>query len=113
MSNKNKIETVKHLQRGLSIFKRGRSPYWQLRIYDHKHKRYIWKSTKETNRLDASDVAFEYFKKFNIGELTAAPTPKDRSFEHYAKMLYEQAVISGSATTIKDRKKILYLFHPG
>lgn len=108
MNKKNKIETIRHLQPGLSIFKRGRSPYWQLRIYDNKRKRYIWKSTREANRLDAADAAFEYFQKFKVGELTSTPTPKERSFEHYAKMLYEQAVVSGNATTIKDRKKILY-----
>jgi len=106
--SKNKIEAVRHLQRGLSIFKRGRSPYWQLRIYDNKSKRYVWKSTKETTRIDATEAAFEYFKKYSLGELASAKTPKSRSFEHYAKMLYDQAILSGNATSIKDRKKILY-----
>ena len=105
---KNKLETIKHIQRGLSIFKRGRSPYWQLRIYDNKTKRYVWKSTKETSRIDAAEVALEYLKKFNLGELATPQTPKSRSFEHYAKMLYDQALISGNTTTIKDRRKILH-----
>jgi len=53
----NAKKPIKHLRRGLSIYKTGRSPFWHARLYDSVKRKYVVKSTKETNRLDAAEVA--------------------------------------------------------
>ena len=53
----NSKKTIKHLRRGLSIYKTGRSPFWHARIYDAVKKKYVVRTTKETNRIEASEVA--------------------------------------------------------
>ena len=57
--SKNSKKTIKHLRRGLSIYKTGRSPFWHARIYDAVMKKYVVRSTKETNRIEAAEVAEE------------------------------------------------------
>ncbi|MDF1726339.1 MAG: integrase [Sulfitobacter sp.] len=78
-----------------------------MRLYDSRTKRYIWKSTKEKNRLDAAEVALEYYEDHCAGGAPVHRTPKGRSFEHYAKLLLQQAVVAGNSSKVKDRKKIL------
>ena len=56
----NRQVALKHLRRGLAIYKTGRSPFWHARLYDPAKKRYVVRSTKETTRLDAAEVAKDY-----------------------------------------------------
>ena len=52
----NSKKTIKKIQRGLSIYRTGRSPFWHARIYDPVKKKYVVRSTKETNRIEAIEV---------------------------------------------------------
>ncbi len=51
-----KIET---LSRGLAIYRTFASPYWLARIWDPRAGRYAVRSTKETGKLKAHEVAQE------------------------------------------------------
>jgi len=48
----NAKKTIKKIRRGLSIYRTGRSPFWHARIYDPVKKKYVVRSTKETNRIE-------------------------------------------------------------
>ena len=108
----NSKKTIKHLRRGLSIYKTGRSPFWHARIYDAVKKKYVVRSTKESNRIEAAEVAEEivdtYKKKLNSSHAVS----KDRSFEHYAKLLSEMTKQKAKSTRNKyafsDQAKILF-----
>ena len=49
----------KTIRRGLSIYKIVASPYWIARIWNASQKKYVYRSTKETSRLVAEEVAEE------------------------------------------------------
>ena len=57
--SQNSKKAIKHLRRGLSIYRTGRSPFWHARIYVTVKKKYVVRSTKETNRIEAAEVAEE------------------------------------------------------
>ena len=52
----------KVIRDGLMIFKKPTSIYWTARIYTQNRK-YITRSTREIDRLDATDVAKEIAKE--------------------------------------------------
>lgn len=112
MESLNKKKTVKHLRRGLSIYKTGRSPFWHARIYDSLTKRYVVRSTKETKRLDAAQVAEEILDDFKSKRKTNHAATKDRSFEHfagvYSKMKEVQSRGARNRRAYTDEHKILY-----
>ena len=87
--SQNSKKTIKHLRRGLSIYKTGRSPFWHARIYDAVKKKYVVRSTKETNRIEAAEVAEEIVETYKKKQNSSHAVSKDRSFERYAKMLSE------------------------
>ncbi|GAB4267803.1 MAG: hypothetical protein Kow0013_18120 [Pararhodobacter sp.] len=97
MESLNKKKSVKHICRGLSIYKTGRSPFWHARIYDPLTKRYVVRSTKETNRLQAMDVAEEILADLKAKTNTNHAASKDRSFEHYARVNSDMMNRAGSA----------------
>lgn len=47
------------IQRGLAIYKVHASPFWQARIRDPRIRRYVVRSTEETSRIKAKQVARE------------------------------------------------------
>ncbi len=108
----NSKKSIKHLRRGLSIYKTGRSPFWHVRIYDAVKKKYVVRSTKETNRLNASEVAEELLSDFKSIQNDDHAETKDRSFEHYAhiysQMKEVQARTSRNRRSYTDERKILY-----
>lgn len=112
MESPNKKKAVKHLRRGLSIYNTGRSPYWHARIYDSLTRRYVAKSTKETNRLDAAEVAEEILADFRAKRNTDHAASKDRWFEHfagvYSKMKEVQSRGARNRRAYSDEHKILY-----
>ena len=65
----NKMTTIRHVRKGLSIYKTGRSPFWMLRFRDPVEGKYVVRSTKEESRIEAIAAANEfadaYFKKAN------------------------------------------------
>jgi len=85
----NSKKTIKHLRRGLSIYKTGRSPFWRARIYDVVKKKYVVRSTKETTRIEAAEAAEEILDTYKKKQNTAHAVSRERSFEHYAKLLSE------------------------
>ena len=110
--SQNSKKTIKHLRRGLSIYKTGRSPFWHARIYDAVKKKYVVRSTKETNRIEATEVAEEIVETYKKKQNSAHAVSKDRSFEHYAKMLSEitkqTAKASRNKYAFSDQSKILF-----
>lgn len=108
----NSKKTIKQLRRGLSIYKTGRSPFWHARVYDSFRKKYVVRSTKETNRLDAAEVAEEIAADFKSKQNTNHAVKKDRSFEHYARILSEMTRVqkknARSKYAFSDEYKILY-----
>ena len=110
--SQNSKKTIKHLRRGLSIYKTGRSPFWHARIYDAVKKKYVVRSTKETNRIEAAEVAEEIVETYKKKQNSSHAVSKDRSFEHYAKMLSEitkqKAKASRNKYAFTDQAKILF-----
>ena len=108
----NSKKTIKHLRRGLSIYKTGRSPFWHARIYDAVKKKYVVRTTKETNRIEASEVAEEIVDTYKKKQNTAHASLKERSFEHYAKLLSDvteqKARSSRNKYAFSDQAKILF-----
>jgi hypothetical protein len=47
------------IHRGLAIYKVKASPFWHARIRDHRSKKYVVRSTKETSRVKARQAARE------------------------------------------------------
>ena len=110
--SQNSKKTIKHLRRGLSIYKTGRSPFWHARIYDAVKKKYVVRSTKETNRIEAAEVAEEIVDTYKKKQNSSHAASKDRSFEHYAKLLSEmtkqKAKASRNKYALSDQSKILF-----
>ena len=110
--SQNSKKTIKHLRRGLSIYKTGRSPFWHVRIYDAGKKKYVVRSTKESNRIEAAEVAEEIVETYKQKQNSAHAVSRDRSFEHYAKMLSEitkqTAKASRNKYAFSDQSKILF-----
>jgi hypothetical protein len=99
------------IRRGLAIYKVRASPYWWCRIRDPRHKKNIVRSTKETSRIKAREVAEEFFTSL-FAEGAIAPTPKIFTFEHFADLLLtetEQEIKKGtrSKSLLKDLRYIL------
>ena len=110
--SENTKKTIKHLRRGLSIYKTGRSPFWHARLYDAVKKKYVVRSTKETNRIEAAEVAEEILETYKSKQNISYAVSKERSFEHYAKMLSEitkqKACSSRNKYAFSDQAKILF-----
>ena len=108
----NSKKTIKHLRRGLSIYKTGRSPFWHARIYDAVKKKYVVRTTKEVNRIEAAEVAEEIVDTYKKKQNTAHASLKERSFEHYAKLLSDvteqKARSSRNKYAFSDQAKILF-----
>ena len=108
----NSKKTIKHLRRGLSIYKTGRSPFWHVRIYDAVKKKYVVRTTKEMNRIEAAEVAEEILDTYKKKQNTAHASLKERSFEHYAKLLSDvteqKARSSRNKYAFSDQAKILF-----
>lgn len=108
----NKKTKIKHLRRGLSIYQTGRSPYWHARVYDSRSKRYVVRSTKETSRLDAAEVAEEILVGLKAKQNSNLAEEKVRSFEHFAQVLTNinktKAKSNLNKRAFSDEHKLLY-----
>ena len=81
------IRSIKHLRKGLSIYKTGRSPYWYIRLRDPLTSKYVVKSSKEKSRLDAIESAYEFADSFRGKANQEFAQTKATSIKHYAKMV--------------------------
>jgi ribosomal protein S17E len=110
--SQNSKKTIKHLRRGLSIYKTGRSPFWHARIYDAAKQKYVVRATKETNRIEAAEVAEEIVEAYKKKQNAAHAVTMDRSFDHYAKLLNSMTKQKSKSTRNKyafnDQAKILF-----
>ena len=108
----NSKKTMKKIRRGLSIYRTGRSPFWHARIYDPVKKKYAVRSTKETNRIEAIEVAEEILETYKSKQNSSHATSKDRSFEYYAKLLADLNVQKSKSPrnkyTERDQNKLLF-----
>lgn len=96
----------KEIKRGLAIFKNGHSRYWHLRLWDPLAKKYVRRSTKETNRLDAISVAVEYAQSFRSPVDKVYAAQKSTSFEYFAKKMNDIDRMSGKRSA-DDEAKLL------
>lgn len=86
--SRNEHTHKKSVERGLSIYKTGRSRFWFARFYDRRQKKYVVKSTGETNRLEATTVAREWKDSYlQAANVHIAKANTDDSFEFYARMI--------------------------
>ena len=69
------------IRRGLAIYKTQASPYYWARVRDPINKKYINKTTKETSRILAREVAEEFAGSLAIQKMT---TPPQFSFKYFA-----------------------------
>ena len=81
------IKSRKHLRKGLTIYKTGRSPFWNIRLRDPLLGKYVVRSSKETTRLEAMEAAYEFADTYRSKVNSDFAHAKAVSFEHYAKML--------------------------
>ena len=55
------------IYKGLSIYRVANSPFWMVRVWDRKRKKYLVKSTGETSSILAKEAA---------QDLGGRPTPR-------------------------------------
>jgi hypothetical protein len=100
---------IERLSRGVAIYKTHATPYWQARIWDKKVGRYIVRSTKETGKLKARQVAHELAYAMKDPH---RPAPIEFSFKHYAGRMIakgRQLVESGERNANYIRTTQLFL----
>ena len=106
MQSINQKTHFKKVRQGLSIYKTGQSQYYFARIWLSKEKRYIVKTTKETSRPDALEVAEEIFEKLKQNKVS-----ESRTFNHFSKILMKyQISLSGKTRSerfARDDEKII------
>ncbi|SLN48990.1 hypothetical protein ROA7450_02407 [Roseovarius albus] len=85
--SKDAITSIKHLRKGLAIYKTGKSPYWYVRLRDTLAGKNVVRSTKEVSRIEAIEAAHEFADNFHSKANSDFAQKKSNSFEHYAKLL--------------------------
>ena len=111
MSRNQVKETVK-LQRGLHLYKTGQSKYWYARILIPRTEKFIRKSTRETNRIDATKVAYELLQDFMTKPTKYTTIDAPNSFKVYVEKLIDKQrrdVETGAKSQryLKDDLKII------
>ena len=108
--NRNQKTHTKTIRRGLSIYKTPSSPYWFARIWVAGERKYIVRSTKETSRLSAEEVAEEVLHDLKTKRFVDG-VPRKLTFINYAEMLIdEQKRLSGKTKNVRfarDDEKII------
>jgi hypothetical protein len=81
---------IVEIRRGLHIYKVKASPFWRVRMKDSRTGKYIVRSTKEVSKLEARQVAEEYFLT-HITKGAPLPIPKEFTFLHFAEQVLKDA----------------------
>ena len=82
------------LYKGLSIYQVANSPYWMVRVWDRKRKKYITKTTGET----ASILAKEAAQSLALSLLRAEkPVELEYAFHTYARKLLHKSRLQSDA----------------
>lgn len=102
----NKMTSIRHLRKGLSIYKTGRSPFWMLRLRNPYEGQYIVRSTKEVSRVEAIAAAEEYADSFFRKANSVLALKQTNSFEYFANQMLKAQ--SPRAQTHDSDRKLLY-----
>ena len=110
--SRNRVQETVKLQRGLHLYKTGQSKYWYVRILIPRTEKFIRKSTKETNRIDAGKVAYELFQDFMTKPSKYSKVAAPNSFKVYVEKLIDKQrrdVETGAKSPryLKDDLKII------
>lgn len=100
------------IRRGLAIYKTQASPYYWARVRDPINKKYIVKTTKETSRVIAREVAEEFARSLAIQKVS---TPPQFSFKYFAARYTETSrrmAESGERNANYVRTARQFLNHP-
>ena len=110
MESKNKKTAFKRVRQGLAVFKTGQSQFYFARIWLPKKKKYIVRSTKETTRVDAIEVAEEIYLKLKGDPSTFNLSP-DTKLKYFSTLLMKhQKAMSGKTRSPrfhKDDEKLI------
>ena len=82
------------LYKGLSIYRVANSPYWMVRVWDRKRKKYITKTTGETSSILAKEAA----QSLALSLLRAEkPVELEYAFHTYARKLLHKSRLQSDA----------------
>lgn len=85
-NSKNSLKgEITRVSPGIAIYQVGASPFWMARIRNHVTKKYIVRSTKETSKLKARDVALELASDL----LVRNAIPREYTFKYFAQRFIE------------------------
>lgn len=59
----NRVTKQKQVRSGLYLYQTPRSPFWYAKVWVPSQQRYFTKSTKEKDRLEATEVAIAFADK--------------------------------------------------
>lgn len=76
------------LSKGLAVYKTNQSPYYNVRIWNPRDKKYLVRSTKKTVYPEAVEVAHEIYKKVITTDHIGVR--KEHTFSHFADELLRQ-----------------------
>lgn len=89
MKSRNCHTHKKSVEKGLSIYKTGRSKFWQARLWDRRSDKYVTKTTGEVDRHEAILTARKWkdaYLQKAVSHLISNATSED-AFEYYARMI--------------------------
>lgn len=89
MKSRNCHTHKKSVEKGLSIYKTGRSKFWQARLWDRRSDKYVTKTTGEVDRHEATLTARKWkdaYLQNAVSHLIYNATSED-AFEYYARMI--------------------------
>lgn len=117
MATPTQSKVVKHIRKGVAIYRTDRSPFWFARIWNPHDQKYLVRSTKEKSRIVAADVATELADSLTASKFKNNKSKKPVSFETYAERLLEETKqrtkgITGSYV-YRDEYKILFRKNDG
>ena len=78
------------IYKGLSIYRVSNSPYWMVRVWDRKRKKYLVKSTGETSSILAKEAAQDLAVALLRAEV---PVKVEYTFKTYAHKLLQRSKI--------------------
>jgi hypothetical protein len=100
----------KTVRRGVSLYKVGASPYWYARIWNSSTAKYIVRSTKETSRIVAAEVAEELYSDLKQKKFLD-DVPRAKTFIFFAeKLINQQRRLAGKTRSVafaSDDEKLL------
>ena len=100
----------KTVRQGVSLYKVGASPYWYARIWNRSTAKYIVRSTKETSRIVATEVAEELYSDLKQKKFLD-DVPKAKTFIFFAeKLINQQRRLAGKTRSVafaSDDEKLL------